>query len=401
MAADESAISFGAILSNATVYQSGAIFTRYVNGVNLFSSYQTVHGYHAVDSAGDFVTSLQFSNNSVVLLAGATATLPFNTLPAPNTVNIGGSIGGKVIINRLGGQPTIIGISDLVLDGSATNGILYLQAYSTGNTLISQNASSNVGIGTSTVGSKLQINGNAAIGYNASQAAPTNGLVVAGISGFGTASPNANYNLTVVRPVGGSGNVWMEGNSGTTGLPRITWNNAANSSQFLMQMNTALGGVSFTGSITAASGIGQAMVFNNTIVAAANNDILSGVYINPVFTNGAFSGVTNFALNVSDVTNTYGLSTTGETVAASATLSRQVYHVFTGGAGQTLTLNSPVSNNLQYIIINNTANPVTIAASGATNIITLLNVSSPTITLAANARTYLIADGINKYYQII
>ena len=74
-------------------------------------------------------------------------------------------------------------------------------------------------------------------------------------------------------------------------------------------MATANGGMTFSGSNTAASGIAHGFVLNNTLVAAANNDILSGVYINPVFTNGAFSGVTNFALNVSDVTNTYGLST--------------------------------------------------------------------------------------------
>jgi hypothetical protein len=45
----------------------------------------------------------------------------------------------------------------------------------------------NVGIGLSsfaTMGSKLQINGNAAIGYSASTAAPTNGLAVAGNSTF-------------------------------------------------------------------------------------------------------------------------------------------------------------------------------------------------------------------------
>jgi hypothetical protein len=44
----------------------------------------------------------------------------------------------------------------------------------------------NVGIGTTTIGSKLQVNGNAAIGYSASTAAPTNGLAVAGkITGGG------------------------------------------------------------------------------------------------------------------------------------------------------------------------------------------------------------------------
>jgi hypothetical protein len=54
----------------------------------------------------------------------------------------------------------------------------------TGSTFDSKlylDATANVGIGTVTLGSKLQVNGNAAIGYSASTAAPTNGLRVAGI----------------------------------------------------------------------------------------------------------------------------------------------------------------------------------------------------------------------------
>ena len=48
----------------------------------------------------------------------------------------------------------------------------------------------NIGIGTTTVGSKLQVNGGAAIGYLASTVAPTNGLDVAGNSLLGKGSAN-------------------------------------------------------------------------------------------------------------------------------------------------------------------------------------------------------------------
>jgi hypothetical protein len=74
--------------------------------------------------------------------------------------------------------------------GTAGNAITFTQA-------MTLNASGNLGIGTTTIGSRLQVNGNAAIGYSASTAAPTNGLLVSGNVGFGTTSPN-NYGNTTV-----------------------------------------------------------------------------------------------------------------------------------------------------------------------------------------------------------
>jgi hypothetical protein len=60
----------------------------------------------------------------------------------------------------------------------------------------------------------------------------------------------------------------------------------------LTQLNT-------TASITAASAIARGVFFNNTLVAAANNDVLVGLDINPTFTNGAFTGVGNYGLRTS------------------------------------------------------------------------------------------------------
>ena len=51
------------------------------------------------------------------------------------------------------------------------------------------NASGNLGLGTATIGSRLQVNGGAAIGYSASTAAPTNGLAVSGNVGVGLTNP--------------------------------------------------------------------------------------------------------------------------------------------------------------------------------------------------------------------
>jgi hypothetical protein len=59
-----------------------------------------------------------------------------------------------------------------------------------------------------------------------------------------------------------------------------------------------VGGVTANGSVTASGAIARGNYFNNTLVAAANNDVLVGLDINPTFTNGAFTGVGNTALRV-------------------------------------------------------------------------------------------------------
>jgi len=61
-----------------------------------------------------------------------------------------------------------------------------------------------------------------------------------------------------------------------------------------------------TGSTTASSAIARGAYLNNTLVAAANNDTLTAFDINPIFTNGAFTGVKNYALKLS---NSIGIST--------------------------------------------------------------------------------------------
>jgi hypothetical protein len=59
------------------------------------------------------------------------------------------------------------------------------------------------------------------------------------------------------------------------------------------------------GSVTASGAIARANFFNNTLVAAANNDALVGLDIQPTFTNGAFTGVENIPLRfVSQVNST-------------------------------------------------------------------------------------------------
>jgi len=69
------------------------------------------------------------------------------------------------------------------------------------------------------------------------------------------------------------------------------------------------------GTVTASSSLAQGVYISNTLVASANNDVLVGLEINPTFTNGAFTGVTNAALRVGglimpNANNTYDIGTT-------------------------------------------------------------------------------------------
>jgi nitrogen fixation protein len=58
--------------------------------------------------------------------------------------------------------------------------------------------------------------------------------------------------------------------------------------------------LTFTGSNTASSAIASGINMTHTLVAAANNDVLVGLDINPTFTNGAFTGVRNVALRANN-----------------------------------------------------------------------------------------------------
>jgi len=56
--------------------------------------------------------------------------------------------------------------------------------------------------------------------------------------------------------------------------------------------------LSVGGSITASTALAQGILYDGTLVAAANNDVLVGLDINPTFTNGAFTGVENVGLRI-------------------------------------------------------------------------------------------------------
>jgi hypothetical protein len=101
------------------------------------------------------------------------ATLVGNTLNIPQYSGGGGSVSGTTNYIAKFTSSTAVGDSQLFDNGT------------------------NVGVGTATAGSKLQINGNAAIGYSTSTAATSNGLAVAGRVGIGTNTPSGGLQISL------------------------------------------------------------------------------------------------------------------------------------------------------------------------------------------------------------
>jgi hypothetical protein len=110
-----------------------------------------------------------------------------------------------------------------------------------------------------------------------------------------------NFEANLIKKTGGTSSEFLkaDGSVDSTAYLTIT--------PTLAQVTTAgntttnaitVAKITTNGSITAASLLARGVFFNNTLVAAANNDVLVGLDINPTFTNGAFTGVSNHALRI-------------------------------------------------------------------------------------------------------
>jgi hypothetical protein len=97
------------------------------------------------------------------------------------------------------------------------------------------------------------------------------------------------YNPTITS-LGGNRHIAVETATGDVLLCTTSGNVAIGTSTLATATELTLGG-----SQTASSAIARGGLINTTLVAAANNDVLVGLDINPTFTNGAFTSVRNYA----------------------------------------------------------------------------------------------------------
>lgn len=108
------------------------------------------------------------------------------------------------------------------------------QQFSIGGTVMVTIANSgNVGIGTTAPGSKLSVNGGISIGSYATNAAPSNGLIVSGNVGIGTTAPGDQLHISGdsgsiragirLQDTNASGNTWeIAPGAGSSGLGQFT-----------------------------------------------------------------------------------------------------------------------------------------------------------------------------------
>ena len=170
----------------------------------------------------------------------------------------------------------------------ANSGGYFQTFYSNGVEAMRLSTSQNLLIGTTTdAGFRLDVNGTARFGNTTIQT--TNPLIRLVNNTATNDDPILYYQGGLLRLVDfSSANKGLFINT-AVGNASLSMNGSANEATTMFRVH---------GSITAASAIARGVNLTTTLVAAANNDVLVGLDINPTFTNGAFTGVTNLGLRV-------------------------------------------------------------------------------------------------------
>ena len=188
--------NYGLLLNNQTagtgtvtytnrwgIYQEGSSDLNYFNGNLLIKS--TTNSGEALQVTGTAkVTSTLTVSGSIT---GTSNSNTFGTSSAsgfPITINTGSGSNAIKINGRNNAPGDESSVEFFRFD--AVTRVAFIQAstnffaFATSSEAMRINSSNFLGIGTTTIGSRLQVNGGAAIGYSASTAAPANGLQVAG-----------------------------------------------------------------------------------------------------------------------------------------------------------------------------------------------------------------------------
>jgi hypothetical protein len=289
--------------------------------------------------------------------------------------------------------------------------------------------SGSVGIGTTTVGSTLQINGNVAIGYSASTAAPTNGLAVSGNISLNTTLSSWPSTFSVLQIVRGSifnsdingtiiaNNQYYNGSNyvyiGTAGASFYeqyggghNWYYAASGTSGNTVSNILGMTMSNTGRLgifTANTGSNLQLNGNCAIGYSASTSAPSnGLQVNG---RGNFLNATDnslFSLNSGGTLYTAGFSpnATANSTNTLTLTTAQTTWIYNGTGVATWTLYNPSGTNQMIWIKNAGTGIITLNAYSGTNIINNSGSSVSSITIAVGATALIQQDGNVKSYQL-
>jgi len=205
--------------------------TRTTTYLPLFSGTDTIQNSSISETVltGVFVANTLNVQNPLTVTSYVTAdafipsnsTVPTNGmyLSAANTLAFATNTGNRLTISSTGAatfSSTVSAVGNINIQDSSVLNLGYnqgggatLQYNSNGNLDITPRSgystiftAGNVGIATTTIGSKLQVNGNAAIGYSASTSAPTNGLAVSGAVAIGQSTVASGIKLDILNSGG-------------------------------------------------------------------------------------------------------------------------------------------------------------------------------------------------------
>jgi hypothetical protein len=202
------------------------------------------------------------------------------------------------------------------------------------------NASGDLGLNTTTIGSKLQVNGNAAIGYSASTAAPTNGLAVSGNVLIGTTT-DSGYKLDVNGTARFSGALTL-----SSTISNGTYTYTLPSATGTLALTSAIpanpvGGTGTTNTLpkfTAASTIGNSNITDSgTLITLGSNSLVNGnvgIGSTPTTTIGLL-----ISRNITGGVTSYGTYSNGS-IQSDVTTNARFHATFIGTAAASFTVNN-------------------------------------------------------------
>jgi hypothetical protein len=122
-------------------------------------------------------------------------------------------------------------------------------------------------------------------------------------------------------PSGVAGSIqFSDGSAFASDATKFFWDNT--NKRFGVGTNAPSAIIAAVGSVTASSALARGVFFNNTLVAAANNDVLVGLDVNPTFTIGAFTGIKPIGIRTSSSFNqSYGIEITNNNAGNAASAS--------------------------------------------------------------------------------